>query len=74
MVEKSDLEHAVATLRKNIAENCSTDSLIWGKKLIRTEELKNELKKVNRIESEYLQRAWQSPDFPKFIAKFFKRK
>ena len=74
MVEKSDLEHAIAALRKNIAENCSTNSLIWGKKLIRTEELKNELKKVNRIESEYLQRAWQSPDFPKFIAKFFKRK
>lgn len=74
VVEKSDLDNTVANLVKNISENCATNSLIWGKKLIRTEEIKNELKKVNRIESEYLQNSWQSPDFPKFIQKFFARK
>ena len=74
VVEKSDLNNTVASLVKNISENCSTNSLIWGKRLIRTEEIRNELKKVNRIESEYLQKSWQSKDFPKFIAKFFKKK
>lgn len=74
VVERSDLDNTVASLVKNISENCATNSLIWGKKLLRTDEMKNELKKVNRIESEYLQNAWQSKDFPKFIQKFFSKK
>jgi len=74
VVERSDLDNTIAQLTKNISANCATHSLIWGKKLLRTDEIKAELKRVNRIESENLQNSWLSPEFPKFIAKFFQKK
>lgn len=74
VVDKSDLDNTVNELVKNISENCAINSLIWGKKLIRTDEMKEELRKINRIESEYLQKSWLDPAFPKFIQKFFSKK
>ncbi|XP_053211758.1 enoyl-CoA delta isomerase 2-like isoform X2 [Panonychus citri] len=52
----------------------STITWTKGKPLIRTEEERQQLKKVNKIECQILAETWLSPDFTQAMMKFFSRK
>jgi peroxisomal 3,2-trans-enoyl-CoA isomerase len=74
VVPDSEFQTYLEEFKKNVDENCAMHSLVWGKKLMRPEHIKQEQRKANREEAELLKKSWFTPEFPKFIGKFFQRK
>lgn len=74
VVPQAEFEAYLQQFKQNIDQNCAMHSLVWGKKLLRPEYIKQEQRKANREEAALLKKAWFTPEFPQFIGKFFQRK
>lgn len=77
VVKKSELNSFVETWlhgEKGLITTGATNMWMAAKKLIRNEEEKAFLRKINEIECNELSKIWLTPDFAKAMAKFFQRK
>ena len=74
VVPAADFDSYLTEFKRNVDENCAMHSLVWGKRLLRTDQIRQEQKKANLEEAQLLKQSWLTPDFPKFIGKFFQRK
>lgn len=77
IVPKNELNNYIQSWlygEKGLITTGSTNMWLKAKQLIRTDEEKAMLRRVNKIECEELAKIWLTPDFAKAMAKFFQRK
>lgn len=71
--DSSILKESIDKFEHYLTTNCNIESMIEGKRLIRTDEIRAKLKKVNQTEGELMKQFWQKPAYQNYLNKFYKK-
>lgn len=74
LIERPDeFGRSIDEFEEYLTTQCNSDSLIEGKRLVRSDEIRAKLREVNETEGRLMKQFWTKPAYQDYLAEFYKK-